>query len=54
MPLLTFMNDPQDMASAIHDRADTFKSASEWKLSDIFENSEYRSKTNLRYEYDMG
>ncbi|KAK4947521.1 hypothetical protein LTR10_013466 [Elasticomyces elasticus] len=54
MPLLTFVTDPEDRVSTHPWPEEDLKSASEWKLSDIFENDEYRSKVNLRYEYDFG
>lgn len=36
------------------ERETTYKHASESKLSDVFENDQYRDKVNLVYEYDMG
>lgn len=54
MGLLSFRDDPEMMKEFCPESADTFKVASEWKLSDVFEKKEYRSNTNLGYEYDHG
>ena len=42
------------MADSFPEEADKHKDAAQWTLSDVFENDEYRSKTELVYEYDFG
>jgi hypothetical protein len=52
--VLSFQQDPTDLASAVPKLASIYKDASEWKLSDVFENDQYRGKVSMVYEYDMG
>ncbi|KAL8704699.1 MAG: hypothetical protein Q9201_002161 [Fulgogasparrea decipioides] len=48
-PLLYLQTHPQDSAPEANVQAET-----EYTLADILENAEYKGKTRLMYEYDMG
>src|ERR1700760_4296571 len=52
--LLYIENYPEMTKKSFPEVAEKFQDAKVWTLADVFENDDYRSKTNLSYEYAMG